>query len=916
MKNLHLKLLCFSVLLTLISCSETKTTLELKADAQLSIQAGDTSKAIIMIKNIIKTQPDDAEARFLLGKAYMEQEQFLNAEKELNKSVELGFFSPELTLLLARNSLAKSEFNETIKILASTSFDSKENRILAHFMRTKAYLSINNLSQAKEQINKSIEIDKNSSHSLLGSALIAEHQSESEKALSLIAKVIKQSPILPEALLLKGSIESRMREFKLAAETYSNYLKLKPNSFMIKSLTAHNLIRADEHQQAQLIIDELLLITEEHPTINLLAAQLALVGQNYELSKELANKVLISTNNGLAQIISGLSNYYLQNNEQAYYQLNAIADDLPRNHKIHQVLAVLQLKLGYTDELSETLQKIDNQDVENAELFTSIGKNLAQKGDFQGANKLFERAVKISPKSAKIKTQQGIIKLLNTDQTGIEDLQEAIILDPELKEANLALAMNYLKNNELKKATEISEQWLAKQPKNIYALLLRGNIAIKASDLNSAKRYFNQAVVVDPTNLSPLFNIAVIEAEQKKHKISNEFLDKILEIDKEYKPAYRLLISNAMQLEKEDELQSKLSQLVKSSPDSVWPRIILSRKLNIENKYQDANTILEELTDYKNLPVDYFLTLSNNYFSQNKFSEVESLYAAWQKAQPNNSKSFTMHISFLNRTEKYKKALKITQLALSNPILSKDFQLLSFESYFLLLTKNVEQASIKIRYLAQIKPDDAFVLRIQGQIALAKQDHTLAAQYLKKSFELKSDIYTGLYLATAYKKLNDSASAIEFLESELIKSPENHTFRKFLAEIYISESPKKAIQHYKTIVSINTKDIVALNNLAWLLFKSNDLEQALKFSLQAKAIAPNHPQILDTLGIIYIEKKNINKAIEALSSANIISPKNAEIIIHLAQAYKADNNQLRVDSLVAQLTDEDRKTWADELGEL
>lgn len=909
MKNRSLTFFCFSLLLTIASCSETKTTVELKAGANTSMQSGDISTAIILLKNIIKENPNDGEARFLLGKAYIQHDDFLSAEKELNKAVELNFTSPELNLLIARNLLAKNEFDEVTNTLDPTAFKSDDDKILAHFMVAKAYLNLENLDKAKEHIDQSNTINENSPHTLLGLALIAEYQSESVQALALIQKVISHPPTLPEALILKGSIENKMGEFESAAESYANYLKLKPNSLMVKTLVAHNLIRADKFQQAQVIINDLLLVSEQHPTINLLAAQLALVDKKYDVSKVFANKVLMSTNNGLAQIILGLSDYYLGNDEQAYYQLNAVADALPKNHKIHQVLAVLQLKLGYTDELNQSLANIDNQDIENAALFANIGKGLAQQGNFQAANKLFERAVKISPDSAKIKTQQGILKLLSTDQTGIEDLQKAITLDPELKEANVSLAMAYLKQNEIKKATEISEKWLDNKPDNIYALLLRGNIAIKASELNLAKAYFNQALMIDKNNVTPLFNIAVIEAEQKNYKASTDLLDKIIAINIEHPSAYRLLISNARQLKEEDELEKKLSLLIKSFPDSVWPRIILSQKLIIEKQYQYADKILEALDNYESLPVVYFTTLNHNYLIQKKYNKIESLYIAWQKAQPNNTKAYTLQLEFLDKQQDYKSALKISQAALSNQTLSKDFQLLSFESYFLLLTSQLEQASRKVHYLAKIKPNDPFVLRIQGQIFLAKKEYSLAAQYLKQSFELKENLYTGLYLATAYKNLNDSDSAIKILEAELAKSPSNNIYRSRLAELYINKSPSDAIHHYKQVVSTNPNDFLALNNLAWVLLQNNDLEQAFKFSSQAYALAPAHPQILDTLGMILTSKEQFKEAIDILTKASMLASTNVEITLHLAKAYLGNNEKQKAEELINNLADEEKVQW-------
>lgn len=917
MKNRLLTFFYFSLLLSVVSCSETKTIIELKADANASIQSGDVSTAIILVKNIIKENPNDGEARFMLGKVYTKNDDFINAEKELNKAKELNFISPDLKILIAKILLAKNEFDEVINTLDPSSFNSNENKILAHIMMGKAYLSQDNIKEAKKNIDKSNAIDSNSIHSILGLALISSYQSNTTQALKLIDKIIDKSSVLPEMLLLKGSIESKMKSFELAAETYSSYLKLKPKSLMAKTLVAHNLIRAEKFQKAQIVVDELLLITDQHPTVNLLAAQLALVAKKYELSKELSYKVLMSTNNGLAQMISGISDYYLNNDEQAYYQLNAIADDLPTSHKIHQILAVLQLKLGYTDELSKTLAKIDNQDVDNADLFVNIGKGLAQQGDFQGANQLFDRAVKISPNNAKIKTKQGTLKLLqNNDESGIEYLQEAITIDPTLKEANIALAMAYLKLNELGKATEIAEKWLSKDPNNIYALLLRGNIAIKATEFDLAKKYFNQAATIDNNNITSLFNLAVIEAEQKNYKASTEILYKLIDINKEYSQAYRLLINNSMQLNEEDELKNKLVELIKNYPKSVLPRIILSRKLNIEKKYQDANSILTALNNYEDLPAVYFSTLSHNYFTQKKYQEMEDLYSAWEKAQPNNVEAYTLHLKFLDQQKHYKSALKLSQTALKNKNLAKDFQLLSFESYFLLLTNQLEQASKKIHSLAQINPNDRFVLRIQGQISLIKKDYELAVQYLKKSFEQTGNIYTGLYLATAYTNLNDTDSAIKLLEAGLIKSPSNNIYRKFIAGLYMKNSPKDAIRHYQEVILNDPKDFIALNNLAWTVFQENDIEQAFKYASQAYNLAPEHPQISDTLAVILISKKQFKEAIDILTKAKVLAGSNTEIKLHLAKALIGNNNKKKAKELINNLSKEEKAQWKKEIDTL
>lgn len=916
MKTPSIKYFAPVALAALISCSAPKETNELIAEAKAFVAQGDSKSAVITLKNVIKKDPKLGEARFVLGKTYFDQGNLLSAEKELTKALELGVTSPELFILLAKHRLSTNDYEEVVTLLSDKIFKSNTDKITTAVLLGQAYLALDKRDEAELQFNQANSLDNESPESLYSQALLTSYDGKTDEALTMLNRITQSSSVLPESWLLKGSIESKINKFHDASLSFIEFSKLNPKHLNVKTLIAHNQIRAGEYEAARIIIDQLLQQTKRHPTVNLLAAQLALVDKNYTKAKELANNVLIETNNGLAQIISGLSDYYLGNNEQAYYQLNAIADGLPPQHKVHHVLAVLQLKLGYNDELTKTLANIDDVDAASAELFSNIGTSLARQGNVQGANKLFERAVKISPENAKIKTQQGILKVLNTDDSGIKDLQDAIALAPELKEANIALAMTYVKQGRLVEATQIADNWLKQQPSDVNALLLRGSIATSASNIEEAKSYYNQANVIAPDNVIPLFNLAVLYTNEKDDNNSIKALEKLLVIDQEYAPAYRLLLNNLVKLGQEDQIAAKLSSLIKDFPKAVWPRVIMSRRLNSEQKIETANALLEELTAYTDLPNIYFAALANNYFSQKNFSAVSDLFSKWQKAQPNNIQAYSMHIEVLERLKQHKNALDIVQVALAKPSLQKDFKLRSFESYFLLLTNQVEQASKKANTLSKIKPDDSFLLRIQGQIALAQQKYELAENYLSESHLQQQNTYTALFLATALKQQGKNKSAIKFLESELEKFPKNSAYKKFLAEMYIAESPEMAIASYSSVIENGSNDPVTLNNLAWLLYKNGDIDKAYQYAIKAQSIAPKHPRILDTLGVIELKSNKLASAIKTLSNANKIAPKDSEIAVHLAQAYHANKEHDKVKKLLASLSDEDKQKWQDVISKM
>ncbi|MBA6252566.1 MULTISPECIES: XrtA/PEP-CTERM system TPR-repeat protein PrsT [unclassified Colwellia] len=889
MNNRCRNILFPTLLLTLISCSSPKDNEQLLIEAKTLISQNEKSEAAINLKNILQKEPEHSEARYLLGKIYLSADNYLSAEKEFKRAIANNPQNYQAILMLAKTQLSLSQFDNVINTLNLIDFKNLEDQIYSLLLTSQAYLSTDKIDLAKENINKANNLNSDSLQSILGNALIAAYENNTDEALSLLKHLLEKDSTFQEALLLKGSILSNNEQYQEAAEAYSAYYKLKPANFGIRTLVAHNYIKAGNFDAAKPHIEALLQINDNHPTINLLAAQVKYSDEDYQAAKELADKVVNSTNNALAQMISGLSSYQLKSYNQAYYQLNAIADLLPKDHRVHKVLALLQVKLGYTEELNETLAQFSNLTADDASLYVNIGRELANKGDKKAAQEMFSMANNLAPDNATIKAQLGIIKLLNTDKSGLDELKKAIKLDPDFKAANIALAMNYLKDNKILEAEKIADKWLKTNPSNTAAIILRGNIAMKSGNISDAKKYFNQALTIKPESIISFFNLAVITADEKKYSESNAYLDKLFSIDLEYPYAYRLAISNSLKENTPQFLEAKILKFIKESPNAIWPKVIMSRRLIIKKDYPQAISILETLTDYNVLPNFYFLALSNALLANNNDEKLADMYKKWQNAQPNNSAAFLSYIDILDQKKQYKLALYVTKEALSQEKLHNHFQLQVLEGYYLLATNQIETANKKITRLSTIEPNHAFLLRVQGQLALAQSNFPRAIDYLSRSLKLNKRTSTGLFLATAYRDNGQVDEAINFLETELKIAPNTPLFSRLLAELYVKNSPVDAINSYKKMIEKNPNDVVALNNIAWTYLEQNSLEQAYYFSAKAIELAPNHPQILDTYGIILTKTNRLPKALKVLTLAYELSPSNTEIIVHLADAYKADN---------------------------
>ncbi|WP_286234339.1 XrtA/PEP-CTERM system TPR-repeat protein PrsT [Thalassotalea sediminis] len=888
------KLAALGVMLasTLYACSSEKDPAELLNTAKSQLHAGNTNTAIISLKNAIQLDPKNAEARFLLGKIYLDNHDYLNAEKEFERATSLGFSQPELALLKAKILLERGNSQGVVDYLADKSFDDNENSIKANFLLGKALLNLGETGQARSIFEQSIDIAENHPVSVLGIALLHANEGKESQALETIEELLSVNSEFGEAWLLKGTVLSKQKRFKQAAEAFEKYHELNPNNFAIRTLVADNYIKANAFELAKPHLQALVSINDNHPTVNILYSQVKYVEGDYAGAKELAEKALNVTENGLAQMIYGLSSFQLKNYEQAYYQLNAIADNLPDNHDVHKVLAVLQVKLGYLDEVAGTMGGIQNVSPDDASFFASVGIEYANKGDKESAIAMFNKANNLAPTDPAILTQLGAIKLFNKDVAGgQEELAKAIDLVPDFEAANIALAKLHLKNNDIEKAVAVAEEWLAKSPADITAMLLRGHIAMKANEPNKAKEYFIKVNQLEPDNVTSLFNLAVVSTEEGDYKQSNQYLDKLFAINLEYPLAYRLAISNAMKLNDSKSLEAKLERFVQNSPDAFWPRIIIARRYNVHKNVEAALKTLDGASNLASAPHEYFLTYVNVLKRNGRDSEIKALYKKWQLAQPDSPRAYLTYVSILESEKAYDQALNVVTTALSKDALKTNFQLQAYEAYYLVMTNQLEMATQKVNRLKAIKPNHPYLLRVQGQLALALDKFDDAATYFAQSYAGNQKVSTALMLVTAYQEGNKTNKAIAFLENELTKNPMRDVYRRLLAGLYIKSDPELAIKHYVMLIEKNPDDVISMNNLAWVYLDSNQVDLAHQYIAKATQYAPNHPHILDTYGVVLTKQNKLVQAIESLEKANKILPNNADIQQHLAEAYSKNGQK-------------------------
>lgn len=95
-----------------------------------------------------------------------------------------------------------------------------------------------------------------------------------------------------------------------------------------------------------------------------------------------------------------------------------------------------------------------------------------------------------------------------------------------------------------------------------------------------------------------------------------------------------------------------------------------------------------------------------------------------------------------------------------------------------------------------------------------------------------------------------------------------------------------AIEAYREALNRNPNNVIALNNLAWVLGEEEDPE-AIELAARAAELAPDNAAVLDTYGWILFRQGDPEQAKEILRQAKELDPDNSDIAQHLATVEEA-----------------------------
>lgn len=863
----------------LVGC-DSKTPEELMAVAAQHAALNDNKAAIIELKNAISQAPDLASARLAIADSYFATGEAAAAEKELIKARDLGASDNEVLPLLSKVLYYSDQYAATIALEANDSLTDPDAistlalyQYLASLRGTTAELSVD-----LEQINKRLS----ASDITIVEAYQSFFQRDYQTLEMLLDKTTENTDRAPVIAWLRANYNQTIGKHEEAASQFAQVNKLVPIVNSVNFLHVNALMNADDLDAATEQVEVLSRINKDHPVTNLFKANIAYRQENYADALAFSEVAIQNGSDTVtARIIGAVSAYKLKSMETSYRNLiNLTERENFKNGNIDRLLSLVQLNLGYTQQAANNLTSIDDLTQEDAYLLTSTGMELAKQGDLGTARNLLDRVQQLDNSNTEHKMRSAVIEIGNNERAVISNLKEVLAIDESSEEAWIQLALSHARTGNKPEAMKAAQQWGEKN--KVGGLILEGRVYLELNQPSHGIQKLKEAAKLDKDNES--INRFLLLAYEKAEDYNGLYntAETIL-TEKPYNTQASLgLIKAAVTLGQRLEAKKVFDAIVKQDPDNETPYVMLAINAKLNDDMQTAIDILERrkfTTNEMGL-----MTLGDSYSALKNYNAAEGIYELWAKQSPKSIIPLMRVIGIKSLLKDYEQALSLSEKAEAKFPHLRTFTVLKLV-YQVELKNFIAAKSILQSLQEQDVQQETLVSFNEGRIALHDKDFAKAEKLLGAHHKLVPNFQSAVLWARSLIALDRKFEAKKVLESEYNKTNAPTVFmRHTMAEFYLHNKYfTRAATQYEQLLKEQGESVLVLNNLAFVEQQAGRLEVAKGYAERAVEIIPDNATVLDTLGWIEYELKNLDEAFKHLFMASKLSSESNGITLHLAE---------------------------------
>ncbi|WP_157216287.1 tetratricopeptide repeat protein [Flavisphingomonas formosensis] len=490
-------------------------------------------------------------------------------------------------------------------------------------------------------------------------------------------------------------------------------------------------------------------------------------------------------------------------------------------------------------------------------------------------------ALRLSPRNSAVWTDIGHFRIENGETAGAVDAADrAVALDPRNVEALLLKGQLVRTQYGLTAALPWFDRMLAIDPNNLDALLEK---AATLGDIGRSRAMLattRQVLAIRPGNPMAFYLQAVLAARARNWTLARSLLQRT-DGKLDDLPA-TLLLAGAIEYQTGNYEQAidKLARLVGMQPENMKARRLMGAAQWRQGDDASAIDTLRPIADRPDADT-YTLTIVGRALERQGQRKDAALYLD-RAAIPTRAEPSPLDVVADPRQLAALRAAAVanpgdtkTQIALIAALLRADQGAEALDVSQALLARN------RGAPMAHVLVGDAYV---------ATGNYAAAATAYRDAANISFTEPVALRLIDALRRAGNSAGAVEVLNLFLSQNPQDVPAQLLAADVMLSNGQwDKAINILESLRGrLGDRDAALLNNLAWAYFSAVRMDQALVYAGKAYDLAPANPAVGDTYGwILFQTGRDRQKGLALLRKAAGQSPRDAGVRWHLAQAYAA-----------------------------
>jgi putative PEP-CTERM system TPR-repeat lipoprotein len=867
------------------------------AKAHQELAEGNLKAAEIRLKNAMRDDPGNLDARIELGQVYLWEGAPQAAEAAFNGVLEKGGDPLRVVPLLGESYLRQNKTRELLDRLEPQKFPAPlTQQILV--LRSRAHAIQKELREAEDDLTQAIAAGGETRATMFALANLRRLKNDGTGAEEVVDRLLAKDPADFQVLQLKGELRALLGDPAGSAAAFEQILARRPADVPAQLGDASALLALGRTADARRNVDAVLQHLPNHPYGQYLRAyMLARDGKIQEAADLLEAAIghleqLIPAHLLLAELELRLGRV-----EQALTQAQqafALDPDPPQTRR---TLAVIQLRRHAPAKAIELLAPLAARTPEDATVQALLGEAYAQQGRFDLAAKALETALRPDPSNVALRTQLDASRMMaGQGEMALKDLNDLVSNQPTAERPGILLVVSEWQAGHREAALKAAEKMRANQPKSALAANLLGQIQRALGDRAAARQSYLAALADDPGFYPAAANLALLNQAENKPDEARRILMDVVTASPTNAQAMMALAGLAQAKGDADEVVAWLQKAVAAAPKLPEPRMRLVDALLYQHKPTKALDAANELAalfpdDPRALQVVGRAQVGAGQEANGlaSFAHAADLLGNSALAQT----QYSNLLASLNRPEEAHAALE-RALKIDPGFFPAWRQLVAQEQGKGGVDKALALADRAPEPLRDALKAETFA----GAQRYAEADAAFAAFLASHP-----DASVTARRSEVRHLAGDRQGAHRLLADWLARHPADDGVRMALAnQLMLDKDYPAATREYEELAKKVAGNAVILNNLAWLYGRANN-PKAVVLARQAHDLAPGNVIIDDTLGWLLVQQGQPSQGLELLRTAHAQLPTNRANGFHLAAALAQSGHEQEAMAILRPLAD-------------